>query len=160
MYMNPSSTSGVATRFSLPDVPPIATAKASLRFLTLPLLIVSSGEKRCEPKSWWFMSQFCGSGLRRRSKVTSAALTAQVVASRATVSAVRKMVVFGDAGIIMDSEAANSARIVGWVELLRNPSWAVHLARKAMGFAIAREDGRKRPYGLNPSYDRSSHRGQ
>src|SRR5580704_2194088 len=37
----------------------------------------------------------------------------------------------------------------------RNPSWAVPRASQAMGFAIAREDGRKRPYELNPSYKRS-----
>ncbi len=67
MYMNPSSTSGVASRYSFGDVPPSATAKASLRFLTFDLLIVSSGEKRCEPKSRWFISQLCGSGLSSRS---------------------------------------------------------------------------------------------
>ena len=39
------------TRFSLPELPPSATAKASFRFLTLDLLIVASVEKRCEPKS-------------------------------------------------------------------------------------------------------------
>src|SRR5579862_2279799 len=40
--------------------------------------------------------------------------------------------------------------LVGWVELLRNPSSA------ADGFRIAREDGRKRPYELNPSYETRS----
>jgi hypothetical protein len=45
--MNPSSTNGVATRFSLPDVPPSATAKASLRFLTFDVLIKSRAENRC-----------------------------------------------------------------------------------------------------------------
>src|SRR5215471_2191618 len=37
MYMKPSSTSGVASNASLPAVPPIATAKASLRFFILRL---------------------------------------------------------------------------------------------------------------------------
>src|SRR6185295_15908256 len=73
MYMKPSSTSGVASRYSFADVPPSATAKASFRFLTLDLLIASSGENRWEPKSRWFISQFCGSGLSNRSNVTSAA---------------------------------------------------------------------------------------
>ena len=49
MYIKPSSTSGVARRFSFADVPPSATAKASLRVLTFDLLIVSSGEKCCAP---------------------------------------------------------------------------------------------------------------
>jgi hypothetical protein len=34
------------------------------------------------------------------------------------------------------------------------------LHRPAMGFAIAREDGRKRPYELNPSYKESKPLGQ
>jgi hypothetical protein len=49
--MKPSSTSGVAVRFSLPVVPPSATAKARRRLFTFDLLIVSSAEKRWAPKS-------------------------------------------------------------------------------------------------------------
>ena len=64
--MKPSSTSGVAVRFSLPVVPPSATAKARCRFFTLAVLIASSAEYRWELKSWWFISQFCGSGLTSR----------------------------------------------------------------------------------------------
>ncbi len=49
MYMKPSSTSGVASVYSLPEVPPSGIAKASLRFFTFDLLMTASGEKRCEP---------------------------------------------------------------------------------------------------------------
>ena len=83
MYMKPSSTSGVASRLSLPAVPPSATANLSFRFLTFDLLMASSGENRCAAKSRWFMSQFCGSGLRSRSKVTSAARSGDALASSA-----------------------------------------------------------------------------
>ena len=48
MYMKPSSTSGVASRYSLGEVPPSATAKASFRSFTFDLVILSSGENRCE----------------------------------------------------------------------------------------------------------------
>ncbi len=50
-YIMPSSTSGVASTYSLAEWPPSGIAKASLRFLTFDLLIAVSGEKRCEPKS-------------------------------------------------------------------------------------------------------------
>src|SRR5215212_9295009 len=90
MYIAPSSTSGVASTYSFPDVPPSGTAKASLRFLTVDLLMMSSAEYRCEPKSWWFMSQLCGSGLRSRSKVTSAACTPAVLAISAENERVRQ----------------------------------------------------------------------
>src|SRR4051812_28888333 len=73
MYMKPSSTSGVASTYSLAEVPPSATENASLRFFTFDRLIASSDENRWDEKSWWFMSQFCGSGWSSRSKVTSAA---------------------------------------------------------------------------------------
>src|SRR5262245_45773736 len=87
MYMKPSSTNGVAVRFSLPEVPPIATAKARRRFLTFDLLMRVSFEKRCAAKSPWFMSQFCGSGLRSRSNVTSAALSTDVPISTPAIAA-------------------------------------------------------------------------
>src|SRR6266481_9358642 len=38
----------------------------------LALLILSSGENRCPSYVRWFMSQFCGSGFKRRCGVTSA----------------------------------------------------------------------------------------
>src|SRR5882672_6665925 len=95
MYMKPSSTSGVPSSASLPDEPPSATANSSRMPLTFDLLISASGEKRCAPKSWWFISQFCGSlsGLVSRSKVTSAA-RAEVVASSRQDSAVRSLADF------------------------------------------------------------------
>jgi hypothetical protein len=43
--------------------------------------MIESAEKRCDEKSWWFMSQFCGSGLRSRSNVTSAAPASALVPS-------------------------------------------------------------------------------
>jgi hypothetical protein len=42
--------------------------------------------------------------------------------------------------------------LVGWVELLRNPSTDRADGTSDDGFRIAREDGRKRPCELNPSY--------
>src|SRR2546423_5784235 len=95
--MKPSSTRGVPSSASLPDEPPSATANSSRMPLTFDLLISASGEKRCAPKSWWFISQFCGSlsGLRRRSKVTSAA-RADVPASSRQVNIARSL-----AGVVL-----------------------------------------------------------
>src|SRR5580692_8624224 len=64
------------------------------------------------------MSQFCGSGLRSRSKVTSAAPAAQVVASRAKVSAVRRR---GDVGMILGSAAANGEWRIANGSKIRTP---------------------------------------
>jgi hypothetical protein len=69
-------------------------ANSSFMFLTFDLLIVSSLEKRCAPKSWWTISQLCGSGLSRRSNVTSAACSGAALASSAPASAVRTAVDF------------------------------------------------------------------
>ena len=45
MYMKPSSTSGVASRLSLVEVPPSPMANSSRRFLTLSLLMASSARE-------------------------------------------------------------------------------------------------------------------
>jgi hypothetical protein len=55
--------------------------------LAFDLLIVSRVKKRCE-----LHQQFCGSGLRNRSNVTSAASAAQVPASSAQANPVKNVV--------------------------------------------------------------------
>src|SRR5215211_3892964 len=86
-YMKPSSTNGVASSDSLAPEPPRAMANSSFKFLIFDLLMASSGEWRCAPKSRWFISQLCGSGLSRRSKVTSVATSGDVPAKRTQPSA-------------------------------------------------------------------------